>query len=54
MKIAMEPEPGMPKSRVGTSPPPSLALLELSGPITPRTSPDPKRDLSPVVWTECP
>ena len=49
-----EPEPGMPNRSVGTSPPPSFALLELSGPMTPRTSPEPKFDLSLVVCTECP
>ena len=51
MNTAMEPEPGMPKINVGTSPPPSLALLELSGPIIPRISPLPKPLLSLVVWT---
>ena len=39
---------------VGTKPPPSLALFELSGPITPRTSPLPKLDLSLVVCTAWP
>ena len=34
--------PGTPKAMVGTSAPPSLALLELSEAITPRTSPLPK------------
>ena len=34
--------PGTPNATVGTSAPPSLALLELSDAITPRTSPLPK------------
>ena len=34
--------PGTPNAMVGTSAPPSLALLELSEAITPRTSPLPK------------
>ena len=34
--------PGTPKAMVGTSGPPSLALLELSDAMTPRTSPLPK------------
>ena len=46
IKTAIEPDPGMPKRSVGTNPPPSFALLELSGPITPRTSPFPNFDLS--------
>ena len=34
--------PGTPKATVGSSAPPSLALLALSDAITPRTSPLPK------------
>ena len=49
MKIAIEPEPGMPNSRVGTRPPPSFALFELSGPTMPRISPLPNLLLSFVV-----
>ena len=54
IKTAIEPEPGIPKSKVGTSPPPSLALFELSGPITPRTSPLPNSDFSLLVCIVCP
>ena len=38
---AMEPDPGIPNKSVGTSAPPSFALLADSGAITPRTSPVP-------------
>jgi hypothetical protein len=38
----MDALPGTPKAIVGTSAPPSLALLALSEAITPRTSPVPK------------
>ena len=51
INIAIEPEPGIPNSSVGTNPPPSFALLELSGPITPRTSPFPKSDFILLVLT---
>ena len=40
---AMPDEPGMPKNSVGSSEPPSLALLAVSGAITPSTAPLPKR-----------
>ena len=49
----MEPEPGMPNIKVGRRPPPSLALLALSGAITPRMSPLPKFELSLLVCTAC-
>ena len=52
--MAIDPEPGIPKIRVGTRPPPSLALLEDSGPIMPRISPDPNPFLFDVVCTVCP
>src|ERR1700746_1389195 len=38
-RIAMVALPGTPKATVGTRAPPSLALLELSDAMTPRTSP---------------
>src|SRR3954471_19848928 len=41
-RIAIVALPGTPNATVGTSAPPSLALLELSEAITPRTSPLPK------------
>ena len=53
-KIAIDPDPGMPKISVGTSPPPSFALFELSGAITPRMSPWPNCDLSFAVCTADP
>ncbi len=34
--------------------PPSLALFELSGAITPRMSPVPKLSFFLAVWTACP
>ena len=46
-RIAMVALPGTPNATVGTSAPPSLALLELSDAITPRTSPLPKVRLAP-------
>ena len=54
MNTAMDPDPGIPNSSVGTSPPPSFALFELSGPMTPLTSPFPNCFLSLAVWTVCP
>ncbi len=41
-KMAIDALPGTPNAIVGTSEPPSLALLELSDAITPRISPCPK------------
>ena len=49
-KTAIEPEPGMPNISVGRSPPPSFALFALSGAMTPRTSPLPKRS---VFFSDC-
>src|ERR1700755_3125783 len=46
-RIAMVALPGTPNATVGTSAPPSLALLELSEAMTPRTSPLPKVWLAP-------
>src|SRR6202040_1726673 len=46
-RMAMVALPGTPKATVGTSAPPSLALLELSEAITPRTSPLPNVGLGP-------
>ena len=46
--------PGMPKARVGIRPPPSLALLALSGAMTPRTSPLPKLSAFFSVCRACP
>ena len=47
--------PGTPKASVGISEPPSLALLALSGAMTPRTSPEPKESRAPrSVCTACP
>ena len=43
--------PGTPRVKVGISVPPSLASLEASGAMTPRTSPLPKVSLAPLqVW----
>ncbi len=41
-------EPGIPKASVGISEPPSLALVDASTPITPRTSPVPKVSRAPL------
>src|ERR1044071_8510871 len=46
-RMAMVALPGTPNATVGTSAPPSLALLELSDAITPRTS----HDQPPIVET---
>src|ERR1700716_4191392 len=40
-RMAMVALPGTPKATVGSSAPPSLALLELSDAMTPRTAPLP-------------
>ena len=53
-KIAMDPDPGMPNSMVGRSAPPCMALLALSGAITPRTSPLPKLGFFLLVCTAWP
>ena len=45
IRIAMAALPGMPKAMVGISAPPFIALLAVSGAITPRTSPLPKPSL---------
>ena len=50
---AMEVLPGMPKARVVISAPPSLALLDDSGAMTPRTSPWPKPSLFLSVCRAC-
>ena len=47
---AIDVEPGMPKNMVGISAPPSLALFDASGAITPRTSPLPKFSVFFSVW----
>src|SRR3981081_989924 len=46
-RMAMVALPGTPNATVGTSAPPSFALLELSEAITPRTSPLPNVALAP-------
>ena len=53
-RIAIGALPGMPKATVGTSAPPFMALLAVSGAITPRTSPLPNCDLSRALWTAWP
>ena len=53
-RIAIEALPGMPKATVGISAPPFIALLAVSGAITPRTSPLPNPSLSLLLWTTWP
>ena len=54
--IAMVALPGMPKATVGISEAPFMALLALSGAITPRMSPWPNclRSSGSAAWTAVP
>ena len=52
--MAMPPLPGMPKTTVGMSTPPSTELLAASEAMTPRISPLPKVSVPPFsVWRAC-
>ena len=53
-KIAIVALPGIPKAIVGISEAPFIALLALSGAITPRTSPFPNSSRSLELCTACP
>ena len=53
-RIAIEALPGMPNATVGMRAPPFIALLAVSGAITPRTSPLPNPSLSLLLWTTWP
>ena len=53
-RMAIGALPGMPKATVGIRAAPFMALLAVSGAMTPRTSPLPNIDLSFDDWTACP
>ena len=53
-RIAVPMLPGIPNATVGMSAPALWELLAVSGAITPRISPRPKRDLSPALCTAWP